>query len=180
MADTQRSLAVLLGTLFKDGQAPAAITPQDVRDLIVSLTPPYGGLYVSSPVATMISTPGTMVKALGTTLATNLRNMTMPTSNRLTYTGAPDRHFHIVASLSLDHGGNNDNISTAIAKNGTVLAHSKLTRFMATGADRGAVACHGDVMLSTNDYLEIFLTNEDESVSVTLEQGYLFAMGMIT
>ena len=179
MVDTPRSLSQLLTSLFVDSQPAGSITPQDMRDLIVSLRAPFGGLYISAPAATTIATPGTMVKAAGTSLATSLREMTMPENNRLTYTGVPDRHFHIVASASMTGMGTNDNISVAIAKNDTVLDHSKLTRFVGTGSDQGSVAGHADAILATNDYLEIFLTNEDAAANVTLEQGYLFAMGMI-
>lgn len=36
MADTVRTIGYLTGTSFADGQAPGAIRPQNVRDLIVS------------------------------------------------------------------------------------------------------------------------------------------------
>lgn len=179
MADTARTLSVLLNSLFADGQSVGAITPQDMRDLIVSLTPPYGGCYITSSAPTAISTPGTYVKAAGTTAVTNVRDVTMPTDNRLTYTGSVDSHFHMVLSVSATTAGSNDNLGFAIAKNGVVLDHTKLTRFVSTGSDRGALAAHGDVMMSTNDYLEAFVTNLDASASVTLNQCYLFCMGMI-
>jgi hypothetical protein len=179
MPDTQRSLSVLLTDLFVDGQAAGAITPQDARDLIDSLTPPYGGFSFTSAVATTIGVQGTMVKALGTTTSTNLRNFTMPSNNRLTYIGVPDRHMHIAVSISFTTSGNNDDISLAVAKNGVVVEHSKLTRFLATGMDHGATAIHADFLLSTNGFLELFVTNEDSTSDVTIQQGYVFAMGMI-
>lgn len=37
MADTVRTVTALLTTLFQNGQAADSITPQDMRDLIVSL-----------------------------------------------------------------------------------------------------------------------------------------------
>jgi hypothetical protein len=179
MADTQRSLAELTGTLFSDGQAIASITPQDIRDLIVSLTPSYGGLFFTSPVATSVATPGTYVKASGTTTSTNLRNFTMPVSNRLTYTGAASRHFHLVCSVSMTTSGTNNDISIGIAKNGAVVEHTKITRFIATGSDRGAFSTHGDIILTTNDYIELWLTDEDSAENVTIFNAYLFAMGMV-
>lgn len=42
MADTIRSYSDLLTALFQDGQAAGAITPQDVRDLIVSIQDDVG------------------------------------------------------------------------------------------------------------------------------------------
>lgn len=40
MTQTVRTIAYLLASEFQDGQAAGSITPQDVRDLIVSLMPP--------------------------------------------------------------------------------------------------------------------------------------------
>lgn len=40
MADTIRTIAYLLASLFQDGQAEGAITEQDARDMIVTLAPP--------------------------------------------------------------------------------------------------------------------------------------------
>ena len=180
MADTERSLNDLLTNLFQDSQPAGSITPGDARDLIVSLSPPFGGLFFTLAAATTISVQGTMVKAAGTTALTNARNFTAPGDNRLTYTGVPDRHVHIAMSVSFTTSGSNEDISIAIAKNGVVLTHSKLTRFLATGQDHGATASHGDVVLSTNDFIEVFVTNEDSTADVTIQQGYMFAVGMIT
>lgn len=180
MTDTARTKSSLLTALFQDSQPAGSITPQDVRDLIISLTPDFGGFSFTVPAATTISTPGTMVKASGTTAVSNLRNMTHPTDNRLTYTGIPDRHFHISLSTSFTTVGTNDDISMAIAKNGVVITHSKLTRFIGTSGDRGSISNHADIVLSTNDFLEIFTTNEDAAASVTVQQGYMFTHGMIS
>lgn len=43
MVDTARTETDLLENLFQDGQAPGSITPQDVRDLIVSVKYMNGG-----------------------------------------------------------------------------------------------------------------------------------------
>ncbi len=179
MVDTRRTQADLLANLLQDGQGAGSITANDIRDLLVSLSPPFGGLYVSSSAATTIATPGTFVKAAGTTTSTNLRNFTMPANNRLTYTGVPDTHVHAACSVSMTMTGTNDDISIAIAKNGTPIEHSKLTRKVGTGTDQGSTALHADVIMSTNDFIEVFLTNEDAATDITLTFGYLFIVGMI-
>lgn len=175
----QREQDYLLNTLFQGPDRRSGNWLSDMRDVIVSLTPNYGGMYISTPAATTISVAGTMVKAAGTTTATNLRGMAMPTDNRLTYTGVPNQHLHIALSYSMTMAGINDNISVAVALNGVVDTASKLTRFVGTGTDQGAAASHTDLMVSTDDFIEIFVTNENATAAVTLEQGYLFAMAMI-
>ncbi len=179
MVDTQRSQATLLTSLFADGQAAGSITPQDVRDAIISLSPPYGGLSFTIPAATTISTPGVMVKAAGTTAVTNVRDFTTPGDNRLTFVGVSPRHMHIAMSLSFTTAGTNDRLSIAIARNGSVLTPSKLTRFVGTGSDQASTASHADIILNVDDFLEIFVTNEDAAADVTVEQGYIFACGML-
>lgn len=179
MVDTQRSLSDLLNNLFQDSQSPGSITPGDMRDLIVSLSPAYGAYFFTATAATTISVAGTYVKAEGTTVLTNARDFTMPSNNRLVYTGAPDRHIHLVISVSFTTAGSNDDISIAGARNGAVINHTKMTRFLATGSDHGSTASHGDITLSTNDFIELFVTNEDAMENVTVQQGYIFVMGMI-
>jgi len=43
----------------------------------------------------------------------------------------------------------------------------------------GLVAVHTDVMLATNDYIELWVTNETDTNAVTVQDAYVFAMGMI-
>ncbi len=180
MTDTPRSRSTLL-SMFADGQGIAAITPQDARDLIVSFQPPCGGFYIADgdAVGTPIPVAGAFVKASGITTITALDRMTMPMNNRLAYIGVPDRHFHLVAIMSFTSLGVNDNVCVAIAKNGIVIDHSILTRFMAAGIDQGTSSCHADINLSTNDYVEIFVTNKDDTKDFTLEQAYMFGLGTI-
>ena len=49
-----------------------------------------------------------------------------------------------------------------------------------TGTDIVSTAIHYDTMMSTNDYLEVWVRNETSATTVTLNHMYLFALGMIT
>ena len=175
MADTQRSKSDIL-TLLADNTS-GAISPQDLRDWLVSQNPGYGGLYISTSAETSIATVDTWTKVSGTTTATTVSNFTH-TTNRLTYSGAPDVHVHIAMSFSCTAAANNKIFEFAIAKNGSVDDPSVLSRKIGTGADVGAVALHTDLMLSTNDYLEMYVKNTTDDTNVTFEQGYLFGLAM--
>ena len=84
MADTPRTIADLLTNLFQDGQPDSSITPQRVRDLIVSLIPALGAIYFSTPVETVVGGANTKVLALGTTtVLASPHSMDMPQNNRL-------------------------------------------------------------------------------------------------
>lgn len=181
MADTKRTSTDLITNLFQDGQAAGSITPGDLRDFIVSVQPPFGHAYISASAATTISVAGTYYKAAGTTtLSATVEEVSDGSvNNRLVYTGTPDRHFHIVATVSMTAASNNQIIGLKLAKNGTVLDESVTRRAVSTGADVGSTAIHADAMMSTNDYIELFVTNETSTASVTVTNMYLFMMGML-
>lgn len=186
MADTVRSRSALLTTLFQDGQT-AGITAQDMRDLIVSLVPSYGGFYFSTPAATTIGTGGTYVKAAGTTTATvgTADIGTGSTNNRLVYTGVAPRHFQINAfALLTPASGTNQDMGLQVyvyddsATTGAVVAASKMNAFDA--ATNGAFLATGaNVTLDTDDYVELWITNETAAVNVTATLGYCFMQGVV-
>lgn len=187
MTDTLRSKSELLTALFQDGQAAGSITPQDARDFIFSVSPPFMGISITTPVQTIIGSSGVYVKALGTTSVTN-KSADMDTNsvnNRIRYTGASPRHMHLVcqASIVLASGTNQD-IGLQIwhwddsAGSGSLLAHSEArTTFGAT--DVIQLTTHGDMMLDTNDYIEMHVANNTGTVNFILNFGYLFAAGML-
>jgi len=153
--------------------------------MLVSLQPPMGGMYFSSAVETVIATVDTWTKSLGTTTSTGLTSFTMPTNNRLLFTGVSPRHMHIACSMSMIAAGNNKVLEFGIyhwdasAGSGSMVESSKLQRKVGTGLDVGALALHCDVLLDENDFLEMHVMNTTDAVNLTLTHAYLFAMGMI-
>jgi len=186
MPDVQRTRADLLANLFQDGQT-AGISAQDMRDLIVSLTPDYAGLDFTTPAETAISVATTYEKAAGTTTITNSSaNMTNGgVNNRLVYNGAASRHFHIVLQASVTlASGTNQNISVALYKwdnsagTGAILSHSEaFTTISGTAVEQ--ITSHADTMLDTGDYIELHVTNNTSTNNVTVDHGYLFGVSMI-
>lgn len=176
MVDVARS-AAQLKALYADNTI-GAISPQDLRDFVESATPPYGSFSTNVAAATTL-TQNVYSKMAGTTTAGGLLNFDMPVDGRLRYTGVPDRHMHIAVTTSFTCANNNKVIGLKIAKNGVVLDSTIARRKVSTGADIGSTALHGDVMMSTNDYLELFLTNETDSTNATIENIYFFAIGML-
>lgn len=186
MADTQRSKSAL-ATLLADNTSQA-ISPQDLRDLMESLHFSYASMYISSAAATTVSVAGTYVKAAGTTTDVNLHRFSGKTAlavdNRLKYTGSPDIHIHGAASFTTSMAsGTNKVMGFAAyhyddsAGSGSTLTHSIITANHA-GTTPQSSALHFDVMLSTNDYIEFWVTNTTDTVSPTVNQMYLFMMGM--
>lgn len=179
MADTERTLNDLLTNLFQDGQPEGSIDPQDMRDLIVSLVPGYGSMYISSSAETTIALVNTPVKVAGTTTAgAKLRDITH-TNGRLTYTGAPIRAFIIDVALSLIVAANNKVMAIYIAKNGTPVAASEQHRKAGTGADVGNASMVVEVELNTDDYIEVFIENTTDDTNATIEHMNVVARGLV-
>lgn len=169
MADTERTLTDLLTNLFQDGQSDNSITANDIRDLIVSLAPAYGSMYVSSAAETTISGVDTPTKAAGTTTAgVKLRDFTHA-NNRLTYTGVPTRAFIISLSATITSASSNQSLAFHIAKTGSVAVASLQRRKIATGSDEGSVSVMVELELATNDYVEFFVENKTGSGNITVE-----------
>ena len=178
MADTARTKTAL-AALFADNTSQQ-ISPQDLRDFLETMSPSFGGYYFSTPAATTCTDASTFYKAAGTTTETNSNRVTVATTNRLTYTGTPTIHVHIAASVSFTTSGTNDVIAVALAKNGTVITGSDMQQYIGAGADIGSTALHFDAMLSTNEYLELWVANNTVGgTTVTIENGYVFFLGMM-
>lgn len=177
MVDTVRTVAQLQALLADN--TTGDISPQDLRDFLVSVQPPYGSISRLVAAATTINTPGTYEKMAGTTLLGNADRFDMPVDGRLRYTGLVRKHMHIAVTTSFTAGGNNVTVGLKVAKNGVVLDDSVARRRVGTGTDIGSTALHADVFMDQNDYLEIYVTNETNTNTVTIEELYLFALGML-
>ncbi len=178
MADTPRLIADLLTNLFQDGQSEGSITPQDVRDLIVSLVPAIGAIFFSTPVETIISTQSEKVLALGiTTLVTTPHEIDMPQNNRIRYTGTIDKHFIVDVAISSISVGNNKNMEYQLFKNGSPLIETLMSRAHGTGSAAGALALTTNVHMEPNDYIELFVSNESDDTNLTIINGTINLVG---
>lgn len=179
MADTQRSLAAL--RLLLADNVTGAISEQDLRDFLESMRDPHGQLYISTPAATTVSGAGTFVKAAGvTTLESSPYLFDMPADNRLRYTGLVSTHVNVMASLSFSLStGHRDVISAAIYKNGTLIPGTTITTDSAPSAGvQRNMAIFGNTEMAPNDYLEVWVTDETDTDSITLGKMMLLASSL--
>lgn len=175
---TQRSYSEII-SLFPDNTS-GDISPQDLRDFVDSVRTPHGSFSMqSNAVETVINSIDVYEKVAGTTAAgPHLHDMTMDQSGRLTYTGVSPRHFHLVASIAMTSAANNQTVAFRCAVNGATIDRTMIERRIGTGTDIGAVSLHGDALLNNGDYFEVFVTNETSTANVTINDLYVFAMGM--
>lgn len=182
MADTQKTWAEIQ-TLLADNTA-GAISPQDMRDAIYSLVPSFGGVYVAgnSTATSIVSANTDYVTNWNSSGAqTNARQFTVSTAGRLTYSGTVNIHCHVACTISFSVSvAASKEVQFKIYKNGSTEVAGSLTTVDTNGATVTlSTAIHCDVGLSTNDYLEVWVSNETDTTNVTLEDCYLFASSMI-
>jgi len=127
-----------------------------------------GNIYVSTPAVTNFSAINTPTKVLGTTTSTNLFRVTMPTNNRLTYTGKKAKRFQVISSASIVSSGLNKSYTFYVAKNGTILPESRQQLQLPLTVDRGSITISCTVSLATNDYVELWVANNTDNISITV------------
>jgi hypothetical protein len=143
----------------------------------LEIDPPRGGIYITTPVETVITTISTPVKALGTTSTVLLNSFddNGGISNRIRYTGATTKVFQIVCATSFTTATNSQVIEMYLAKNGVIDVSTTTLRKTGTGTDVGAAALSGLVSLATNDYIELWVANTTGTANVTFETMNLSA-----
>ena len=115
--------------------------------------------------ATTIASTATAVKAAGTFVVGDVSSgFTAATSGRITHTGPQSRHV-INALVTLDAAsGSNHLLSIFIAVNGSIVS-TKMTDTVSHGSPR-AIATFINIVLDTDDYVEIFVRNESATTNV--------------
>ena len=185
MADTVRTPTDLLTNVFQDGQFKG-VSAQDMRDLIVSLRNPMGRVSTNVPALTGIVTQDVMVKAAGTTTLGPMPHQVDAGGSdfRLRYTGTITRHFHIALDFNAEFATGNNLIAAAqlylwddSAGNGALVDHT-YRRSVVAGQFVQQITMHSDIMMDENDYIDLYVANTSGVQDVTLDDGYMFMMGI--
>lgn len=178
MPDTRRTLAANLALLADNSTQD--IAPQDHRDSHLSASDVWGLLYFSTPGATTIAVAGTFVKAAGTTTEVDSHaDVTVSVANRVTWgAGQPTIKALVTAFARVDPASGTKDIAIAIAKNGTVIASSRMTALGVVSGTGALVMTQTVVELAASDYVELWVTNDTDTTSVTVEEGHLLVKGL--
>jgi hypothetical protein len=158
MVDTIRTRAALL-TLLADNTS-GNISPQDIRDTLVSLFGVFGGLSLrsgSTPQSGVTTTPTAMtgfaanLPAIGTTPAHASDNITLPTQG----------YYLLYLNVSFS-GDNNTTWEFEIAEDavGTGIAFE---RKIGVGGDVGDASCFGIIQTVADDQIISVLVNSDQA-----------------
>lgn len=131
---------------------------------------PHGLLSLNAnTTATDISVAGTAVLIAGTWTVVAEENFTGTTAGRLTYIGAETSDFAVDASVTFEPASGSSKIhcSLTLYKNGSAQAASK--RITSTlGSVSSAVAMPYYIQMAQNDYLELYVANEDTTTDLVI------------
>jgi hypothetical protein len=99
-------------------------------------------------------------------------------NGRLRYTGVNTKTFHVASTISFAPDTANDTFVVGIAKNGTVVAGSKILNQVTTASGIRSTAMHSMISLATNDYIEVYVGNITDADDFVIHTLTMFAMGM--
>jgi len=184
VADTRRTVSTLTGTTFVDGQAAGSITPQDMRDFIVTTKNAQGSSYVSVAAANTITTQSVLEASVGTwaleTSPTAYLFSTGGTADeRLIYGGTNTTKVLIQAIACIGSATGSETVSIGIGKNGTLISNTEVHTATHVITVPTNIATSTIVEMATNDYLQLFVGNESSAGNITVEYGRLIATGLV-
>jgi hypothetical protein len=168
MADTQRTQAALLALLADN--ITGDISPQDIRDFLVSVSGGYGSIFVHGGVTAQTGITSTPVKMSG--FATNgISSGTVPdnTTDDITISVAGD--YLVSGSISFT-GSSNSTFDIDIYINSTTTNYG-FERKLGTGTDVGSGPLAGLITCAENDKIDIFVSSPDGGTSITPTQASL-------
>ena len=150
----------------------------EAADLVVGM----GQLHIlaAGSAETSIAATDTYYEVAGTwNLTAGLTGFDESAGNgRLTYVGDEDIMAHIACSISMTVDGVNDLTHWRLGKNTATVAASEVQRYVSTGTDVGSTALHLVQLMSTGDYVSLWVRNAGGTDGVTAEVCNLQAVSM--
>lgn len=121
--------------------------------------------------ATVIAADGAPVLIAGTWVVERVSQFTGTTAGRLTYNGGKNATLPDTGAFTVEPvSGGAVNISIELALNGAVVPNSKRTANTSAG-NPISIPVPWQEVLSTGDFLEWFVTNEDTAVNILVSSG---------
>ena len=152
----------LIGTNVSANDETANFTISDV----LALRPDAEMYMINNTTDTVVATVNVPVKVEGTTTSGVLSGFTMPSNNRLTYTGTSSvTVFASVSFTAYRTAGSDATIEAVVYKNGTTPQVNTTTKTLIT-LDRASGLSQGFITLATNDYIELWLVNTTDATDV--------------
>lgn len=136
-------------------------------------TDPHAVLSLDAPATTTITVAGTPVQVNGAFTATAEQVYSVSAAGVVTYNGRRDKFARIDVTMSFEpSSGTNKNLFVQIAKNGTVIGVTKISRVSNAGTSTVTSVDWG-VQLSDGDTIAIFVGNDSDTTNILVNQMLL-------
>lgn len=169
MSQTPRQLPDLLTALADN--TSGAITPEDIRDMLVSLYPSRGQITLQTAVQTTFASASTYVALAGTTAldtAVCSTCVTMPANGTIEVTKQQTQVILANATLEVLPAGNNKRYTFTFAKNGTPIDELAFTAFYGNlSGNPAGVFLSGLIPIAANDEISVVVKNETDTTAIT-------------
>ena len=163
------------GLYLGTGSALSGVTADDLlwffhNNSTIANTAPDAVIYmVNNATETVISTQNVPVPVLGTFSEHRASHFSTTAAGRITYLGMQDHRTTISASLSAKTASGADkDITVYVALNGSIIANSAISNNAKLATKNNTVMIWKDVM-TTNDYIEIWVENNDDTANILVE-----------
>ena len=163
------------GLYLGTGAALAGVTADDLlwffhNNSTIANTAPDAVTYMTdNATETVISTQNVPVPVLGTFSEHRATHYSTTAAGRITYLGMQDHRTTISASLSAKTASGSDkDITIYVALNGSIIANSAISNNAKLATKNNTVMIWKEVM-TTNDYIEIWVENNDDTINILVE-----------
>lgn len=180
MTQTPKVLAALLAQL--PDNTTGDISPEDIRDVVVSLFPSRGQLDLTASTQTTFAATNTYYKLAGTTaLDTSLGQdgFAQAANNELRATKAVNQVLLVNVNLELVCAVNNKTYGICIAKNGVAIPSAHVSAILSDSNEGYGFSLTTLVPTAANDTISVFIRNETDTTAVTAVAMSLSAVGFI-
>ena len=180
MSQTPKVLAALLAQL--PDNTTGDITPEDVRDAVVSLFPSRGQIDLSATATTTFAATATYYKLAGTTALDDTLGedgFSMPSSNELRCTKNVNQVVLYTANVEVSCGSNNKTFSMTFAKNGTAVDKFHISEKLSDSNSRYFFSLSALIPMSVNDTVSVYVRNDTDTTSLVTQNYTLSAVGFI-
>lgn len=180
MAETPKVLSALLAQL--PDNTTGDISPEDIRDVVVSLFPSRGQIDLTAGGTTTFALTNTWYKLVCTTaLDTGLGQdgFSQASSNEIRATKAVNQVLLCTATVEVSSGGNNKTYSFTFAKNGVPITTSHVSDKFETSGALKTVTVIALIPTVQNDTISVYVRNDTDTTNLTTANLTLSMVGFI-
>lgn len=180
MAETPKVLSALLAQL--PDNTTGLISPEDIRDAVVSLFPSRGQIDLTASAQTTFSGQNVWTKLAGTTAldaTLGQDGFSMPGDNELRATKAVNQVLLVVGNIEATCAANNKVFGFTFAKNGTAIDLFHVSERFDVGGSDYSTSFSALIPVVANDVISLYARNETDTTELTATNITLSAVGFI-